>query len=446
MVESPVNMQKTFCQAEVEARRRSREFDISESHYLLMEMVTQEPVLQYCFKAIQGTCLSQGVMLQKKGAHDQAKTHKPMPVATHPFLWFFFAVTCIVLFWQDPITRQWSTHATEDFQEHLNMYFVPFCENAIRMFYICGFVPWILRKTKGNVIPEVLPLGTFTWTTELLSHKRKRLEKREGSHPVAVSSYIPSVVRDSKMVQLQQGERESRQPAAGGRLGDARGSRRVKQDSAGTYVSYRVMVTDGGVDEDDVFIYTFTPAVYEVGTSSVLYSTVPSPLANLIIDYKNLRQGQIRRSYADAWNTQARLMTTNQSGARLPAQGDSSAAYMGMAGRQDRDITVASIAHRDMEHEAAMRESSIKDMLRTQTTCHNPLLYSLPNNTQSLVVQDLKPVEDVAFLLEKYTRDVALVMGIPPHFVVSKTNLQTSTASSSQVHLFDSVGVHLCKC
>lgn len=57
--------------AETKARARSRELDISESHYLLMEMVTQEPVLQYCFKILQGTCLAQGVTLKKKGVHDQ---------------------------------------------------------------------------------------------------------------------------------------------------------------------------------------------------------------------------------------------------------------------------------------------------------------------------------------------------------------------------------------
>lgn len=32
-----------------------------------------------------------------------------------------------------------------------------------------------------------------------------------------------------------------------------------------------------------------------------MYATVVSPIAHLLVDYKNLRQAQIRRSHADAW-------------------------------------------------------------------------------------------------------------------------------------------------
>jgi hypothetical protein len=40
----------------------------------------------------------------------------------------------------------------------------------------------------------------------------------------------------------------------------------------------------------------------------MLYATVPSPLSHVLIDYKNLRQAQIRRAHADAWNTTAKLI------------------------------------------------------------------------------------------------------------------------------------------
>lgn len=52
-------------------RQRSRDMDMAESHYLLLELGTQEPVLQHCLKTLQGICLSQGVKLAKKGTHDQ---------------------------------------------------------------------------------------------------------------------------------------------------------------------------------------------------------------------------------------------------------------------------------------------------------------------------------------------------------------------------------------
>lgn len=53
------------------SRKRSRDMDIAESYYLLLELGTQDPVLQHCIKTLQGICLAQGVKLAKKGVHDQ---------------------------------------------------------------------------------------------------------------------------------------------------------------------------------------------------------------------------------------------------------------------------------------------------------------------------------------------------------------------------------------
>lgn len=122
--------------ADALSRTRSRDMDIAESYYLLLELGTQEPVMQHCIKTLQGICLAQGVKLASKGVHDQ-----------------------------DPATKKWDSGATTQFQKHIDKYFVAFCEEAIRCFYVCGFVPWHVRRlaSTGDLVPEVLPLGTFTW-------------------------------------------------------------------------------------------------------------------------------------------------------------------------------------------------------------------------------------------------------------------------------------------
>ena len=78
----------------------------------------------------------QGVKLARKGGHDQ-----------------------------DTTTKKWSSEATEKFQKHIDRYWIPFCEEAIRMFFVLGFVPWHLRRLQstGDLVPEVIPLGTFDW-------------------------------------------------------------------------------------------------------------------------------------------------------------------------------------------------------------------------------------------------------------------------------------------
>jgi hypothetical protein len=51
-----------------------------------------------------------------------------------------------------------------NFQRFLNKHFYPFCKDAIVLYLSVGFVPYRIRKTeKGSLIPEALPLGTFTW-------------------------------------------------------------------------------------------------------------------------------------------------------------------------------------------------------------------------------------------------------------------------------------------
>lgn len=156
-------------------RKRSREMDIAESHYLLLELATQEPVLQHCLKTLQGVCLSQGVRLAKKGMHDQ-----------------------------DADTKKWSSQATADFQRHIDKYWAPFCEEAIRMFYVCGFVPWHLRRlaSTGDLVPEVIPLGTFDWYVELRTEKERRRNNDKNhtnmQQKASRISYVPALLDESK--------------------------------------------------------------------------------------------------------------------------------------------------------------------------------------------------------------------------------------------------------
>ena len=48
----------------------------------------------------------------------------------------------------------------------------------------------------------------------------------------------------------------------------------------------------------------------DVSVNSIMSATVPSPLAHILADYKNLRNAQPRRSYADEWNTTAHNIST----------------------------------------------------------------------------------------------------------------------------------------
>ena len=102
------------------------EYNEDESLQLLLEIVTQDPLVQQALKVVQGTCLSRGIFLQVRG--------KQM---------------------------------TKKFEQYVNMYYKPFCENSLRCMFLCGFVPWRLRRLHtGDIVPEVLPVGSFSWFVE----------------------------------------------------------------------------------------------------------------------------------------------------------------------------------------------------------------------------------------------------------------------------------------
>lgn len=62
-------------------------------------------------------------------------------------------------------------------------YYLPFAESALRYFFALGFVPWRLRKlSTGDLAPEVIPLGLFTWSIDSMPNRvgRARRAGRDG--------------------------------------------------------------------------------------------------------------------------------------------------------------------------------------------------------------------------------------------------------------------------
>lgn len=71
------------------------------------------------------------------------------------------------------------------------------------------------------------------------------------------------------------------------------------------FCRYSIIFTEScGVAEDDVEIYEFMQPKNNIPSLSVMYGSVPSPLAHILVDYRNIRHAQIRQDYADAYNTQ----------------------------------------------------------------------------------------------------------------------------------------------
>lgn len=93
------------------------------------------------------------------------------------------------------------------------------------------------------------------------------------------------------------------------------------------------------------------------------------------------------------------------------------------------------------------RDSLIRRQV-VQGRPHDPVVYTLPKHSEVVQTVELKPVEDIGLLMEKYSRDVAFVLGIPPNFVVSKSSLSSSSSSSQQgenTHTFTTNAQNVCR-
>jgi hypothetical protein len=89
-------------------------------------MIHDEPTVQMAMRTLQSHCLLGGIQLR----YGQSRSLSPTP----------------------------------NFAQHLKRYFIPFCRDAIVSFLTVGFAPYRIRlNERGAKIPEILPLGTFSW-------------------------------------------------------------------------------------------------------------------------------------------------------------------------------------------------------------------------------------------------------------------------------------------
>ena len=182
---------------------------MAESHHLLLELLSSEPFLQECLQMIENICLSREL----------------------------------------DFTIQGAGAPTAEFKSFVNRHYPKFLKSAIRQAHGLGFVVWCVRRLpSGDKIPEVLPLGTFTWTVEMDPTNRATLRYR-----------IQLVVKD---------------------------------------VPFHVT--------------EWVQPNFNVNESSILHATVQTPLAHLIEEYRILRETVRRYHHADAWNTTARIVVSSE--------------------------------------------------------------------------------------------------------------------------------------
>ena len=259
---------------------------------------------------------------------------------------------------------------SKEFKIFLERVWTPFLRACIRSFFTFGFVPWIVRKdVEGNDVPDVLPAGTFDWWTEVT-------------------------------------------PTDAGAM--------VQQTDPGI-ISYRIQLTTPmRLKDANVHIYKYMPPTIHVESNSFLFATVSSPLCHVLNDYKNLRQAQIRRAYADSWNTTAKLICAFKPPYKV--QEDPSANLMDFADEGYFNPSM-NLLLPGMAPLQAVNMWTRDTQIRRQfagASVHEPDVFTLPKDHDIVPQITLTPCEDIEFLISKFQRDVCAIVGIPEEMVLTR--------------------------
>jgi hypothetical protein len=303
-----------------------------------------------------------------------------------------------------------------EFQRHLDKYYIPFLKDALRSIIIFGFVPWRLRRiASGDTVPEVLPPGTFDWHTE---------------------------VWPANQAAKAHGWSQSHQPHQRRKRKLPRGD-----DDDSRLVVYRVMPTAPGLHEEDIEVYMANNPSLDVCTNSILSATVASPLAHILTDYKNLRNAQLRCSYADAWNTTAHIISTFKPTMR--GQDDPTQYLMDFVHEShfaQPDLIADPMFPALQAHNYFERDLLIRRQMERPST-HRPQVYTLPRDHDVVPQVMLEPCEDLTFLLDKFRRDVSALTGVPHEMIIGRDhgNHETVRKTIASGRIFSTNMHELCR-
>lgn len=158
--------------------------------------------------------------------------------------------------------------------------------------FTCGFVPWRLRRIdSGDIVPEVLPLGTFTWSVEV-NKRNSGWYKDSASANCTKRSRISAQSQAATAACVQPVIKKKDCTSAFHRQQKALATQAQSMEpDASKTLSYKIQFVEAlAFVESQVEIYEYLQPTNNITYKSMMYATGPSPMAHVIVDYRILRQ------------------------------------------------------------------------------------------------------------------------------------------------------------
>jgi hypothetical protein len=264
-----------------------------------------------------------------------------------------------------------------EFQSFFNEYFVSSLRNIVKYKLYCGFLPFCLRKVpgSGDKIPVVLPLGSFVWSVRVKEGVRKNNTTRNAE--------------------------ESRN----------------KNYDHGSLCEYFVTATGTlDVKSEEIWVVNLLePTLIDHSPQSGIVQL--SPLFLTVKRYIELETARQRLSYADDWNTTARLFTVKRPPQVLNERAGKDEVPFGTSRFQQAMMPEGFFTYDNMRVQYHNAADLVRDALEhndvASGAAHVPAVYALPTHFDLLNSPQLHPLQNVENLEREYRASVAHVLGIP---------------------------------
>jgi hypothetical protein len=301
-------------------------FDTSSSyHYtdfeILLRIITEDPTMQSCLKVIVSTCLSHGIEVESK-----------------------------------------SGKSTDEYAAFVQRHYTVFCDDAVRCMFMCGFVPWRIRKLpNGALVPETIPIGTFSWSVEKNNTQQRSAKKMKVAANTAA-------------------------------------------------LSYKISFIDGlGFAEESVNIYQYLKPRAEHMSSSL-----QSPLSGVVEEYRHIHRALARAEYADEWNTQGKFICSYNSTNNMYSMNEGNSITNDWSVSQNRGGMLSDLSiPTELEQNVYVRDAVLERVVESKSVPHVPIVYSLPKNSKLESVPTLHSNVDISILQNRVSHNISSLLGVP---------------------------------
>lgn len=261
---------------------------------------------------------------------------------------------------------------SKNFEMFFAQYFVSILNYVQKYKLFCGFLPFVLKKLpkSNNTIPVILPIGSFTWHTELVSVQEKN---------------------------------------------NKRVNRTFDQNTVARY--FCNPSNDVGIGPEDVYIVNLVEPTCCFQRRCSIGQILFSPLFTVVKTFIELEVAREQISYANDWNCTARLVTCNKPPQRMNEAPGYTNIPFGANKFEQAQMEEGFFSYENQK----IRWNNVSEMARNALerndflsgSRHVPSSYHLPMHHDLTNTPHLQPIVNVKELEDSFHVKVAHVFGVP---------------------------------